>query len=272
MWLEGLLEATGRRHPDFAEGCPLFDEILCATIALDPAALRAFVRTAPLPDYLACERWVRTHARRLDPASIAQVDNAVRKAAVDGTPLALRDDLRAWRAVYDDVLAGRDTAREPIVPALSSRAAGPLGVDHLPRMWLKNVLKAVGALPIGYRSGTVRVVRRGLAFVPEGIDARTCSDIGLDMRASMAYVDAELPDYPTYESWVRRHARKLDVASVARHNADRGDTRAPKAAAEKAYAGWDGASDWGYLVDDLIDWRLLYDVVSGGTIPSWTGP
>ena len=42
---------------------------------------------------------------------------------------------------------------EPIVPVLSSSVMGPLGVKHLPRLWLKILLHACGRLPDGYRHG-----------------------------------------------------------------------------------------------------------------------
>jgi hypothetical protein len=272
MWLEGILEASGRLDGAFAAGRPLFDEILCDGIALDRTALRAYLRTAPVPAYPACETWVREHARRLDGSSIAQVNNAIRKAGLaDGMPLVLLDDLRAWRAVYDRVRSS-EVSCDPIVPLVSSRTAGGLGVDHLPRVWLKNVLKMRGALPLGYRAGPVRLVARGLAGVPGGLDAATYDAIGLDMGASVDFIETALPDYPAYEEWVRHHARALDAASVARHNASCNDTRDSKSAAEKAYAGWSGPSNWNYLLDDLIDWKLQHQIVTGEPLPDWTSP
>jgi len=269
MWMEGILAAAGRLAPDFAGGQPVFDEIVCRTIRLDADALRTFLRTPPLPDYLECEAWVQEHAKRLDGWAIEQANNAIRKARVDGESLVLRDDLRAWRAVYDEILGARPGPIEPIVPAVSSRTCGALGVDHVPRIWIKNILKICGALPIGYRTGQVRIMTRGLANVPNGLDAKTCRVIGLDEFASVRFLDANIPDYPAYERWVKANARKLDVASVARHNALREDTRAPKAAMEKIYARWDDPTDWSYIIDDLIDWRLLYDSVVGNPLPAW---
>ena len=269
MWLEGILAATGRLAPDFAAGRPFFDEILCFTLGLDRDALAAFLRTE-LPDYLAYESWVEANAQRLDPWGIEQVNNAIRKAQLDGASLVLHDNLRAWRAVYDYVLGARPNPIEPIVPAVSSRTSGALGIDHLPRIWIKAILKIGGALPIGYRSGYYRILTRGHAFVPNGLDAKTCRRIGLDEHASVRFLDENLPDYLAYERWVRGNARNLDPASVAWHNALREDTRAPKAAMEKIYAGWDHATDWSYVIDDLIDWRLIYDVVTGRPLPAWT--
>jgi hypothetical protein len=268
--MEALLGATGRLDPAFAGGREEFDDLLCDVVGVDAGALRCFLTSEPFPNYLATEAWLQRHAQRLDVGAIAQANNAIRKAAFDGTAIVLLDDLRAWSAVHDRVSALHDAAVEPIVPAISSRTAGAAGIDHLPRLWLKNVLKARGALPYGFRAGAVRIVASGLAIVPGGLDAATCEHIGLSMGASAEFIEATLPDYPAYEAWVLAHARRLDAQSLARHNATRGNTRPHKAAAEKAYVGWQGASNWNYLIDDLIDWKLLHDVVTRAELPAWT--
>jgi hypothetical protein len=180
--------------------------------------------------------------------------------------------VRAWDAVYATIAAHQDVPIEPIVPAISSRTCGLLGLDHLPRIWLKNMLKTAGALPWGYRAGPHRVVRLGLAYVPKGLDAVLYERIGLDMYASLNFIETTLPDFPAYEGWVQATAQHLDVATITRYNAICSDSRPEKVAAEKEYAGWDHPSAWYHLVDDLIDWRLIFDIVTGAPIPNWTGP
>jgi hypothetical protein len=39
------------------------------------------------------------------------------------------------------------------VPLISTRTKGPLGLVHLPRLWLKMRLSAKGQLAEGYRAG-----------------------------------------------------------------------------------------------------------------------
>jgi hypothetical protein len=95
---------------------------------------------------------------------------------------------------------------EEIVPLISSSVMGPLGVAHLPRLWLKILLHACGRLPEGYRHGS------------GGMDEALCIDLGIDGAALVRYVETELPDYLQLEAWVREHAAKLDAASVAAHN------------------------------------------------------
>jgi hypothetical protein len=272
LWMEGLLRSVERLDPEFSGGQPLFDEILSETIELDRSSLHAFLAGPPYRTYIECEAWVGAHAGRLDVAAIAQSNNALRKASIGGMPIIALDDLKLWAAVHRRVVEHPPASLEAIVPAISTRTAGPSGIDHLPRLWLKGILIARGALPFGYRAASSRVVEKGVAFVPGGLDAATCERIALDMEASSAFIESELPDYPRYEAWVLANAQRLDARTIARHNAVRDDTRASKAEAEKVYAGWPQGSNWSYLIDDLIDWRLLFEIVSGAPLPPWTGP
>jgi hypothetical protein len=108
--------------------------------------------------------------------------------------------------------------------------------------------------------------------VSSGLDEFTFESIGVDMRATVAFIAGALPDERDFELWVRERATGLDAASVSWHNAARYDPSPPKAAAEKAYIGGDATTGWGYMLNDLIDWRLLYEIVTGKVIPAWTGP
>ena len=40
-----------------------------------------------------------------------------------------------------------------MIPLISGAENGPLGIVHLPRLWLKMRAHAVGVLPEGYRHG-----------------------------------------------------------------------------------------------------------------------
>src|SRR5258705_103897 len=79
-------------------------------------------------------------------------------------------------------------------------------------------------------------------------------------------------DYLTFEAWVRENATAIDPASIAHHNAMPCNTRPAKARAEKAAVGWREETNWGYLIDDLLDWRLAYEVVTRQPeISTWSG-
>src|ERR1700753_2200331 len=59
---------------------------------------------------------------------------------------------------------------EKIIPVISSGTEGPLGVKHLPRLWLKTLLGAAGRLPKGYkdiRPGFDYMVLEGLGINPD---------------------------------------------------------------------------------------------------------
>lgn len=94
------------------------------------------------------------------------------------------------------------------VPLISSGTAGPLGVLHLPRLWQKVSLEAVGKLAPGYP---------GLG---KGYDSMTCAALGLSEDAVKNYIKNNKPTYPQFEAWVKAQPGvKLDAATIESHNA-----------------------------------------------------
>ncbi|MBM3876678.1 MAG: DUF5069 domain-containing protein [Verrucomicrobia bacterium] len=94
------------------------------------------------------------------------------------------------------------------VPLISSGTAGPLGVLHLPRLWLKCSLEARGKLAAGYP---------GLG---KGYDLMTCNALGLNPDAVKAFIAGSRPTYPQFEAWVKSQPGvKLDKATLYKHNA-----------------------------------------------------
>jgi hypothetical protein len=92
------------------------------------------------------------------------------------------------------------------VPAVSSGTAGPLGVVHLPRLWLKLTLAAAGELPDGYdECGT-------------GFDAMTLDALGLDRQKTIDFVRQNKPRYMEFEAWAFLHG-KTDKEAIEKHNA-----------------------------------------------------
>jgi Domain of unknown function (DUF5069) len=145
----------------------------------------------------------------------------------------------AKRGVMDDVL----------VPAISSSSAGPLGILHLPRLWLKISLHAAGRLPAGYRHGA------------GGFDERLCTNLGIDRDAFVAYIEREKPTYLELEAWVRKHATKLDAESIAAHNRTITTTDMPPEVANERRRDV-GATDLSLTravaLNDLDDWAALH--------------
>ena len=93
------------------------------------------------------------------------------------------------------------------VPLISSGTAGPLGVLHLPRLWLKLSLEAAGKLAPGY-PGCGR-----------GFDAMTCAALGLSEPSVKDFISKSKPSYPQFEAWVKQNATSLNAASIEQHNA-----------------------------------------------------
>jgi hypothetical protein len=86
--------------------------------------------------------------------------------------------------------------------------AGPLGVLHLPRLWLKVLLGAQGALADGYPD------------CGKGFDQMTIDALGLDTQETLKFLREKKPTYPEFEQWIlQKKGGKLDKAAIERHNA-----------------------------------------------------
>src|SRR5438034_5156002 len=80
-----------------------------------------------------------------------------------------------------------------IVPLISSGVAGPLGVLHLPRLWLKASLEAAGKLAPGYPGAG------------KGYDQMVIDGLGLNREAVLDYIKKNKPTYPQLEAWVKKN-------------------------------------------------------------------
>ena len=93
-----------------------------------------------------------------------------------------------------------------IVPLISSGVAGPLGVIHLPRLWLKASLEARGKLAAGYPGAG------------QGYDQMVIDGLGLSRDAVLKFIKDSRPTYPQFEAWVKKNGTKLDKASIHKLN------------------------------------------------------
>ncbi len=134
---------------------------------------------------------------------------------------------------------------EEIVPLISSSVAGPLGILHLPRLWLKILLHASGRLPEGYRHGA------------GGFDELLTGSFGIDNAGFVAYIENEKPGYLQLEAWVRKHARNLTSESVTAFNQEilKRDVNAEIAGERRERFGIvDPAFANAVSLNDLDDW------------------
>ncbi len=93
-----------------------------------------------------------------------------------------------------------------IVPTISSGTAGPLGVLHLPRLWQKMCLGAVGKLADGYKN------------CGPGYDMMVLDALGVSQEALVSFVASNKPSYTQFEKFFAESATKLNAASIAEIN------------------------------------------------------
>jgi len=138
---------------------------------------------------------------------------------------------------------------------ISSGVAGPLGVLHLPRLWLKSSLEACGKLAGGYPG------------CGKGYDQMVIDGLGLQRDAVLAFIRDKKPTYPQFEAWIRQQAGvKLDKASIDKLNsAIRGYMHADDV--RKSILGANGLPDDATAPRDAVnlnnldDWKEFHDAV-----------
>ncbi len=95
-----------------------------------------------------------------------------------------------------------------IVPLISSAVAGPLGIIHLPRLWLKASLEATGKLHPDYPG------------CGKGYDQMVLDAIGIDREQFLSFIKSARPSYAQLEAWVEAYpGARLDKASIYKNNA-----------------------------------------------------
>ena len=93
------------------------------------------------------------------------------------------------------------------VPLISSALAGPLGFIHLPRLWQKASLEAVGKLHPDYPG------------IGKGYDSMVLAAIGLDESAVRSFIQSSKPSYTQFEAWIKAQPGvKLDKATIYKSN------------------------------------------------------
>lgn len=146
-------------------------------------------------------------------------------------------------------------AMNTIVPLISSGVAGPLGVLHLPRLWLKVSLESRGKLAPGYPGAG------------KGYDQMVIDALGLNRDAVIDFIKTARPTYPQFETWIKKQPGvKLDKASVDKINgAIRGYIH--DAETRKSILGANGIPEDATAARDAInlnnldDWKEFHEAV-----------
>lgn len=163
-----------------------------------------------------------------------------------GAPVSPTDGFPGTPGVpeYD----GSAISRGKIVPLISSYVAGPLGLIHLPRLWLKSLLHATGLLPEDWGCG------------PGGLDKRIMDFVGLDPATFVPWLLQTFPPYEECEAYVRANARHLSAETIARSNAMLRSHPLPRGLGPqfRAYLGVEDPSvDVGIMLNNLDDWEAV---------------
>ena len=141
------------------------------------------------------------------------------------------------------------------VPMISSGTAGPLGVLHLPRLWLKASLESRGKLAAGYPG------------CGKGYDQMVLDGLGLDRQKTLDFIKNNKPTYAQFESWVKQQPGvRLDKASIEKlnsairgYNHDDGTRKGILSAAglqDDSSAAKDAIN-----LNNLDDWSEFYNAV-----------
>ena len=138
-----------------------------------------------------------------------------------------------------------------LIPVISSGIAGPLGVLHLPRLWQKASLGAVGKLHDDYPA------------CGKGYDQMVLDGLGLDREEFLGYIKDKKPTYPELEAWVlSKKGGTLDAEAVRKLNAAIAGYIHDDAT-RKAILGENNIEDTGSIKDavnlnNLDDWKAFH--------------
>ena len=143
------------------------------------------------------------------------------------------------------------------IPLISSGCAGPLGVLHLPRLWQKTSLAAVGKDHPDYPACS------------PGYDTMVLGALGIDTETFSKFIAGEKPTYPQCEAWVLKQCGgSLDPVKVAELNASITGYH-HKDAVRKSILDANGIPDDGTILDainlnNLDDWLSFHKEVIEG--------
>jgi hypothetical protein len=222
LWLKALLHATDTLAEDWGCGPGGLDKVTMDFVGIDPDAFVPWLLWA-FPTFAECESWVQANARALNEDSITRANGFL---STHPLPRGLGPKFRAYLDVDDDrfdvgirlnnvddwmavhhYVARYGAGGGPIVPAISPRTAGPLGVAGLPRDWLIALLRAEQLLPLDYR------------YADDPGAGMVLGELGVDRSVAHAFIATERPTYMQYEAWLRVQAA-LDDATIGAIDAD----------------------------------------------------
>ena len=269
MWLKGILSAARALPDTYFDDYKGFNKRVVDALGLEPEPWFAFLKT--LPTYLQAEQYVKDHATKLDAPTIAAInaeiaslprpeENAVKVREIVGLDApgfnnsAMLLNLDDWCAIHKELIAHKSDGLAPLVPMVSSGQTGMLGVPHLPRLWMKALSRATGALPKDWKSG-----------LECGFDNSLAKLTGMDLAAAVDFINAELPDYLAFERWFESNVGQVTDAQKADWSEKVAAMLQPEDRAQQNLVEA-GAADLQtrstILINDLVDWKYMHDDVA----------
>ncbi|HVV01057.1 MAG TPA: DUF5069 domain-containing protein [Verrucomicrobiae bacterium] len=144
---------------------------------------------------------------------------------------------------------------EKIIPLISSGTEGPLGIKHLPRLWLKTLLSAAERLPEGYKD------------VRPGFDYMVLEGLGINPDSARDFIFQHRPSYPSFEKWIceqpgvdisRENISKINQTLVSRVKA----AEARSQVLRENGMPEDSEIKDGIMINNLDDWKAVHDQVT----------
>jgi hypothetical protein len=140
---------------------------------------------------------------------------------------------------------------EKIIPLISSGTEGPLGLKHLPRLWIKTLLSATRRLPEGYKD------------IRPGFDYIVLEGLGIDPDSARAFIFQNLPAYLAFEKWIcEQPGVDVSQANISKINAIVvGRMKAPESRIQilrESGLPEDVQIHDGIMLNNLDDWKSVH--------------
>lgn len=138
-----------------------------------------------------------------------------------------------------------------MIPLIASDTRGPLGVRHLPRLWLKTLLSAVDQLAPGYKD------------VRPGFDYMVLEGLNVNPNAARTFIKDAKPTYLAFEQWIRDQPDvDLSAANIERVNQIVEDRKKSDSSRQKILQSV-GLADDGSITDSTLlnaldDWHTVH--------------
>jgi hypothetical protein len=141
---------------------------------------------------------------------------------------------------------------ENIIPLISSGTEGPLGIKHLPRLWIKTLLSATGRLPGGYKD------------VRPGFDYLVLEGLGIHPDSARDFIFNNRPTYLAFERWIgEQPGVDLSPENISKINADvvsrKKTPEARKQLLQESGLAEDVPIEDSIMLNNLDDWRSIHD-------------